>query len=71
MPTLVSTHHPRRQIGRPHQSGKGTGVVAAEPHLLIEQKGIQISNRTGVKAVAEGLTPKPTLQRLQPFTPRG
>ena len=52
------------------QGGQGTGVVAAEPHLLIEQKGIQISNRTGLKAVAEGLTPKPTLHRLQPFTPR-
>ena len=71
MAALIATHHASRHISGPHQSRQSTGVVTAEPQLLIKQKGIQISNRAGLKAVAEGLTPKPSLHCLQPFAPRG
>ena len=56
MPTQITTHHAGRHTGSPHQSGQGTGVVTAEPHVLIKQKRIQINNRTGLQAVPEGLT---------------
>ena len=47
MATLVTTDHTGRHIGSPHQGSQGTGVVTAEPHLLIKQKSSRSATAPG------------------------